>query len=125
LVNPATWALPAIALPATGANLFIGTTFDSLYDGQMGLDMVLLGSRNQAWIEGLGKAGISYNNASQNSFVDSVSTHQIVRSTHAAADQPSVNNLFSNLFSNEIESGIANGETVFLYGVNLGLQAAW
>lgn len=113
--------MPALALPVTGTNLFIGTTFDSLYDGQMGLDMVLLGSRNQAWIEGLGKAGISYNNASQNSFVDSVSTHQIVRSTHAAADQPSVNNLFSN----EIESGIANGETVFLYGVNLGLQAAW
>lgn len=144
----------------TGSDLFIANTFDSLYGAQMGLDMVLIGSRDSAWIEGLGKAGIYYNNASQNSFVDSVSTDQIVRGTSAAADltsffgelgftgcvrlsehwtaragftmfwltngtaaadQLSVNNLFSN----EIESGIANGDTVFLYGVNLGLQAAW
>lgn len=145
---------------ATGSDLFIANTFDSLYGAQMGLDMVLLGSRERAWVEGLGKAGIYYNNASQNSFAESISALRFTRSTSAsadltsffgelgftgcvrlsehwtaragftmfwlangtaAADQLSVNNLFSG----EIESGIANGDTVFLYGLNLGLQAAW
>jgi hypothetical protein len=144
----------------TGADLFIANTFDSLYGGQIGLDMLLFGNRDRAWIEGLGKAGVYYNNASQSSFVDSVSTDQIVRSTSAsadltsffgelgftgcvrlgehwtaragftmfwlgngtaAADQLSVNNLYSNT----IVSGIKNGDTVFLYGLNLGLAAAW
>lgn len=144
----------------TGSDFFRSSTYDSLYGAQAGLDLVLLGSRDRAWIEGLGKAGIYYNNASQNSFVDSVSTDQKIRSTSAsadltsffgelgftgcvrlgeywtaragftmfwlgngtaAADQLSVNNLFSD----QTVAGIENGADVFLYGVNLGLQAAW
>jgi len=144
----------------TGSDRFIANTFDSLYGAQVGLDMVLLGDRDRAWIEGLGKAGIYYNNASQSSFVDSVTTTQVSRSGSksvdrtsffgelgftgcvrlgehwtaragftmfwlgngtAAADQLSVNNLFSS----DIETGIDTGSSVFLYGVNLGLQAAW
>jgi hypothetical protein len=39
----------------------------------------------------------------------------------AAADQLSVNNLYSR----EIVSRIDTGSSVFLYGVNVGLEAAW
>ena len=38
-----------------------------------------------------------------------------------AASQFSANNLFSD----EIQSGIDTGASVFLYGINLGLEAAW
>ena len=146
---------------ATGADLFTANTNDSLYGAQAGLDLVLLGSRrDRAWIEGIGKAGIYYNRSVQNSFVNSVSTDQIVRSTAAtadltsffgelgftgcvrlsdtwvartgftmfwlgngtaAADQLSVNNLFSD----DVVTGIDNGANVFLYGLNLGLEASW
>lgn len=71
----------------TGSDLFTTNTTDSLYGVQLGLDLVLLGSRRgRAWIEGLGKAGIYYDRAVQHSFVDSVSTDQIIRSNAAAAD---------------------------------------
>ena len=146
---------------ATGADLFTANTTDSLYGAQLGLDLVLLGSRsNRAWIEGIAKAGIYYNLAVQRSFVDSAGTDQIVRSTAAtadltsffgelgftgcvrlsdhwvartgftmfwlgngtaAADQLSVNNLFSD----DVVTGIDNGSTVFLYGLNLGVEASW
>ncbi len=39
----------------------------------------------------------------------------------AATDQLSVNNLFSD----DIVTGIDNGANVFLYGLNLGLEAGW
>lgn len=144
----------------TGSDLFIANTYDSLYGGQIGLDMLLLGDRKSAWIEGLGKAGVYYNHASQSSFADSISTSQIRRSTSAAADLTSffgelgftgcyrmtdnwtarlgftmfwlgngtaaADQFYANnLFSTQVESGINNGATVFLYGVNLGVQAAW
>jgi hypothetical protein len=144
----------------TGSDLFITDTISSLYGAQVGLDLVLWGSRDRAWIEGLGKAGVYGTTAVQNSFVDSVSTDQIVRSNAAAgaatsfvgelgltgcvrlsdhwvartgftmfwlgnvaaaADQLSPNNLFSR----EIVSRIDTGANVFLYGVNLGLEAGW
>ena len=144
----------------TGSDLFIANTYDSLYGGQIGLDMLLFGDKNVAWVEGLGKAGVYYNHASQSSYANSVSTSQIERSTStaadltsffgevgftgcykltehwtarlgfmmfwlgngtAAADQLSINNLFST----QVETGIDNGATVFLYGINLGLEAAW
>jgi hypothetical protein len=145
----------------TGSDLFTANTTDSLYGAQIGLDLVLLGSRSQrAWVEGIGKAGIYYDRAVQHSFADSVSTDQIVRSTAAtadltsfvgelgftgcvrlgehwvartgftmfwlgnvtaAADQLSANNLYAD----EIETGIDTGASVFLYGLNLGLEAAW
>ncbi len=144
----------------TGSDLFITDTVASLYGAQIGLDLVLLGTRERAWIEGLGKAGLYGGNAVQHSFVDSVSTDQITRSNAAsaattsfvgelgvtgcmrvsehwvartgftmfwlgnvaaAADQLSVNNLYSR----EIVSRIDTGAGVFLYGVNVGLEAAW
>ncbi len=145
----------------TGSDLFTTDTISSLYGAQIGLDMVLLGSRRgQAWLEGIGKAGIYYDRAVQRSFVDSVSTDQIVRSTAAtadltsffgelgftgclrlsdhwvartgftmfwlgnvaaAADQLSANNLYAD----EIVSGIRARDSVFLYGLNLGLEAGW
>lgn len=146
---------------ATGSDLFTVNTTDSLYGAQIGLDLVLLGSRrDRAWVEGIGKTGLFYNRAVQHSFVDSVSTDQIVRSNAAttdltsffnelgftgclrlsdvwvaragftmfwlgnvtsAADQLSINNLYAD----EIVTGIYSRSTVFLYGLNLGLQAAW
>lgn len=145
----------------TGSDLFTVNTTDSLYGGQAGLDLVLLGSRgDRAWVEGLGKAGIFYNRAVQHAFVDSVSTDQIVRSTAAAADLTSffgelgftgcvrlsenwvartgftmfwLGNVTAaadqlsanNLFADEIVSGIDTGASVFLYGINVGLEAAW
>jgi hypothetical protein len=144
----------------TGSDLFITDTISSLYGAQVGLDLVLWGSRDRAWIEGLGKAGLYGTTAVQNSFVDSVSTDQITRSNAAAAaatsfvgevgvtgcvrlsdhwvartgftmfwlgnvaaaaDQLSVNNLYSR----EIVSAVDTGADVFLYGVNLGLEASW
>jgi hypothetical protein len=145
----------------TGSDLFTANTTDSLYGGQVGLDLVLLGSRSdRAWIEGLGKAGIYYDRAVQHSFVNSVSTDDIIRgnaatadltsfvgelgftgcvrlgdhwvartgftmfwlgNVTAAADQLSANNLYAD----EIISGIDSGATVFLYGLNLGLEARW
>jgi hypothetical protein len=145
----------------TGTDYFSANTTDSLYGAQIGLDLVLLGSRtDRAWIEGIGKTGIYYNRAVQHSFADSVSTDQIVRSTAAAADltsffgelgftgcvrlsdhwvartgvamfwlgnvtaagdQLSVNNLYSDT----TVAGIDTGASVFLYGVNLGLEASW
>lgn len=144
----------------TGSDLFITDTVSSLYGAQVGLDLVLWGSRERAWVEGIGKAGLYGTTAVQNSFVDSVSTDQIVRSNAAAgaatsfvgelgltgclrlsdhwvartgftmfwlgnvaaaADQLSPNNLFSR----EIVSRIDTGANVFLYGVNLGLEAGW
>ncbi len=145
----------------TGSDLFTANTTDSLYGGQIGLDLVLLGSRSdRAWIEGLGKAGIYYDRAVQHSFVNSVSTDQIIRgnaatadltsfvgelgftgcvrlSDHwvartgftmfwlgnvtAAADQLSANNLYAS----EIVTGIDSGASVFLYGLNVGLEASW
>jgi hypothetical protein len=144
----------------TGSDLFIANTYDSLYGGQIGLDMLLFGDRDTAWIEGIGKAGVFYNQASQSSYVDSLSTNQIERGTSAAADLTSffgelgftgcyrVNETWAarlgftmfwlgngtaaadqlyvnNLYSTQITSGISNGAGVFLYGINLGLQAAW
>jgi len=145
----------------TGTDLFTANTTDSLYGAQVGLDLVVLGSRSdRLWVEGVGKTGIYYNRAVQHSFVDSVSTDQIRRSTAAAADltsffgelgftgcvrlsdhwvartgltmfwlgnvtaaadQLSVNNLYSD----NTVSGIDNGASVFLYGLNLGLEASW
>ena len=71
----------------TGSDFFSADTTDSLYGAQIGLDLVLAGSRSgRAWIEGLGKAGIYYDRAVQHSFVDSVSTDQVIRSTAASAD---------------------------------------
>lgn len=144
----------------TGSDLFITDTISSLYGGQVGLDLVLLGSRDRSWIEGLGKAGLYGTSAVQNSFVDSVSTDQITRrnaaataatsfvgelgvtgcvrlserwvartgftmfwlgNVAAAADQLSPNNLFSR----EIVSRIDTGSSIFLYGVNVGLEAGW
>jgi hypothetical protein len=144
----------------TGADVFFSETISSLYGAQVGLDLVLLGSRERAWIEGVGKAGVYYDNAVQHSFVDSVSVSQITRSTAAtadttsfvgelgftgclrlsdhwvartgftmfwlgnvaaAADQLSANNLYSR----EIVSRIDTGANVFLYGLNLGLEAGW
>ncbi|MFM7136609.1 MAG: hypothetical protein ACKO1M_06015 [Planctomycetota bacterium] len=145
----------------TGADAFLTNTTSSLYGAQLGLDLVLLGSRrDRAWIEGVGKAGVYYDNAVQNSFVDSVSVSQITRnnaasaettsfmgelgftgclrlSDHwvartgftmfwlgnvaAAADQLAVNDLYSQ----EIVSRIDTGANVFLYGLNLGLEASW
>lgn len=145
----------------TGSDLFTADTTDSLYGAQLGLDLVVLGSRSgRAWVEGLGKAGVYYNRAVQHSFVDSVSTDQTVRGTAAtadltsffgelgftgcvrlsdhwvartgftmfwlgngtaAADQLSANNLFSD----DIVTGIDNGASVFLYGLNIGLEASW
>jgi len=145
----------------TGTDLFTANTTDSLYGAQVGLDMVVLGSRsNLFWVEGIGKTGIYYNRAVQHSFADSVSTDQVTRSTAAAADltsffgelgftgcvrisdhwvartgltmfwlgnvtaagdQLSVNNLYSD----KTVSGIDNGASVFLYGINLGLEASW
>ena len=110
--------------------------------------------------EGVGKAGVYYDRAVQRSFVNSISTDQIIRSTAAtadltsffgelgftgcvrltehwvartgftmfwlgngtaAADQFSANNLFSD----DVVTGIDSGAGVFLYGVNLGLEASW
>ena len=145
----------------SGSDFFSAATVDSLYGAQIGLDLVLAGSRSgRAWVEGIGKAGIYYDRAVQNSFVDSVSTDQVVRSTAtsadltsffgelgftgcvrlsdhwvartgftmfwlgnvaAAADQLSVNNLYSR----EIVSAVDTGADVFLYGLNLGLEASW
>ena len=71
----------------TGSDFFSADTTDSLYGAQIGLDLVLVGSRaGRAWIEGLGKAGIYYDRAVQHSFVDSVSTDQVIRSTATSAD---------------------------------------
>ncbi len=145
----------------SGADFFSTDTLDNLYGAQIGLDLVLAGSREgRVWLEGIGKAGIFYDRAVQNSFVNSVSTDQIVcrnaasvdttsfvgelgftgcvrLSEHwvartgftmfwlgnvsAAADQLSANNLFSQ----EIVSRIDTGAGVFLYGLNLGLEASW
>jgi len=145
----------------TGDDTFLTNTISSLYGAQVGLDLVLLGSRrNRAWIEGVGKAGVYYDNAVQNSFVNSVSVSQVTRgntasvettsfmgelgftgclrlSDHwvarsgftmfwlgnvaAAADQLSVNDLYAR----DIVSGVATGADVFLYGLNLGLEASW
>ena len=144
----------------TGADVFLSETVSSLYGAQLGLDLVLLGSRNRAWVESVGKAGVFGTNAVQNSFVESTSVSQITRSTAAsvgttsfmgelgftgcvrlsdhwvartgftmfwlgnvaaAADQFSANNLFSQ----DIVSGIDTGAKVFLYGLNLGLEAGW
>lgn len=145
----------------TGSDLFLANTTDSLYGGQIGLDLVLLGSRRgRAWLEGIGKAGVFYDRAVQHSFVNSVSTSQVIRSTAAtadltsffgelgftgclrlgdhwvartgftmfwlgnvtaAADQFSANDLYAQ----EIVSRIDTGANVFLYGLNLGLEAAW
>ena len=144
----------------TGVDLFLSETISSLYGAQVGLDLVLLGSRERAWVEGIGKAGVYGTTAVQNSFVESVSVSQITRSTAAsvgttsfmgelgftgclrlsdhwvartgftmfwlgnvaaAADQFSANNLFSQ----NVVSRIDTGANVFLYGVNLGLEAGW
>lgn len=145
----------------TGADVFLSETISSLYGAQVGLDLVLLGSRSdRAWVEGVGKAGVYYDNAVQHSFVDSVSVSQITRSTAATADTTSfvgelgftgclrlsdhwvartgftmfwLGNVaaaadqFSanNLFSQDIVSRIDTGSNVFLYGLNLGLEAGW
>jgi len=45
----------------------------------------------------------------------------VSESTAAAADQLSANNLYSR----EIVSRIDTGANVFLYGLNLGLEAGW
>lgn len=144
----------------TGVDLFLSETISSLYGAQVGLDLVLLGSRERAWVEGIGKAGVYGTTAVQNSFVESVSVSQVTRSTAAsvgttsfmgelgftgclrlsdhwvartgftmfwlgnvaaAADQFSANNLFSQ----NVVSRIDTGANVFLYGVNLGLEAGW
>lgn len=144
----------------TGADLFMVDALSSLYGAQVGLDLVLLGSRERAWVEGVGKAGLYGTSVVQHSFAASVSTDQIVRDTAAAgaatsfmgelgftgclrlsdhwvartgftmfwlgnvaaaADQLSANNLFSD----EIVSGLDTGADVFLYGLNLGLEAGW
>lgn len=145
----------------SGSDFFSAATVDSLYGAQIGLDLVLAGSRSgRAWVEGIGKAGIYYDRAVQNSFVDSVSTDQVVRSTATSADltsffgelgftgcvrlsdhwvartgftmfwlgnlaEPAGQFSTTNLFSDEIRTGIATGASTFLYGLNLGLEASW